>query len=131
MDNRCRGCGTKSEELKTSIRKETFCPTCWELYLRSAPWGKLEIFIAVAKGEETKDKYEEFLFRWLTHLWLKHKDELDMSDEERADIEAKAKEVGIFMEAPTKEQLVFEYKQKAQEKLNELKNKQEAVKKSV
>jgi Zn-finger nucleic acid-binding protein len=107
MSTKCTTCGIESEELKVSIFGEALCPKCWTAYKSWSAKGKLESFVAVAKGEEAKLDFEdsENFYKWLTHLWKHHKDSLVLSEDEYAEITAKAKEQGIFIErVPAEEQ---------------------------
>ena len=91
----CVNCGkTRGEFLKTAYG-ELLCEDCWDDYICSDA-GKLEYFIGFCREDYHPDEFDaDFVYEAVKN-WKLNSNMLDLTPQQIAEIETKARELGIF-----------------------------------
>lgn len=95
MNNLCDKCFAPSFNRLLNAFGALLCEDCWDEYI-STPEGKVEYLIGIAKAEYPATEFDEGFLRFAAIQWQKNRSQLDMSDEEIADIENKLKQIKIL-----------------------------------
>ena len=71
------------------------CEDCWDGYICSDT-GKLEYLIGICSGELPVEEFDAEFLGEVAMSWMIHYSMLDMTPQQRYEIEQKAKELGIL-----------------------------------
>lgn len=95
MNNLCDKCGTSSFNRILNAYGALLCEECWDEYI-CTPEGKVEYLVGIAKADYPASEFDaDFLIYALTQ-WHKNRNQLDMSDDEIAEIEDKLKLIKLM-----------------------------------
>ncbi len=91
----CANCGkTRGEFLKTAYG-DMLCEDCWDDYICSDA-GRLEYFIGFCREDYHPDEFDaDFVYEAVKSYKINY-NLLDLTDEQRAELEQKAKELGLL-----------------------------------
>lgn len=92
---RCANCDkTKGEFLKTAYG-DFLCEDCWDEYICSDT-GKLEYLIGICREDYPMSDFDAEFLGEVARSWMIHYNMLDLTPQERFEIEEKAHELGIL-----------------------------------
>ena len=91
----CINCGkTKGEFLKTAYG-DFLCEDCWDDYINTDN-GRLEYLIGICNGDYPADEFDAEFLGTVVISYMTHYDLLDLTEEQRLELEKKAKELGLL-----------------------------------
>ena len=83
------------DELNKTAYGDYLCDYCWSDYICSEA-GKHEYLIGICKGEYPVSDFDADFLGEVANSWRKHNRSLEFLPSERAEIEIKARELGIL-----------------------------------
>ena len=93
---KCANCDkTRSKSFIMTAYGEILCEDCWDNYICTEA-GMLEYLIGIYKGELPIEEFDADFLCSVAKSWLANNEALDLTDEKRAEIEDKVKELGIL-----------------------------------
>ena len=95
MNNLCDKCFTPSSGRILNAYGALLCEECWDEYI-CTPEGKVEYLIGIAKADYPASEFEADFICYAVIQWHKNRNQLDMSDEEIAEIEDKLKQTKLL-----------------------------------
>ena len=91
----CINCGkTKGEFFKTAYG-DTLCAECWDNYINTDN-GRLEYLIGICYGDLPIEEFDAEFLGTVAISYMTHYDLLDLTEEQRLELEKKAKELGLL-----------------------------------
>jgi recombinational DNA repair protein (RecF pathway) len=93
---RCANCDKilGGDSFKTAYG-DWLCEDCWDDYICSEA-GRLEYLIGICNGELYVEEFDAEFLAEVAVSWMTHYNLLDLTAEQLAEIEQKAKELGIL-----------------------------------
>lgn len=92
---RCDKCGEANAELLRTAYGDRLCEDCWDEYICSDA-GKLEYLIGICCGDLPLEEFDADFLCSVAKSWIVNNKLLNLTDEQRAELEEKAKELGIL-----------------------------------
>ncbi len=91
----CVNCGkTRGELLKTAYG-DYLCEDCWDDYICSEA-GMLEYLIGICRGDYPAEEFDAEFLGEVVKSYMINYDKLDLTEEQRLELEGKAKELGLL-----------------------------------
>lgn len=92
---RCANCDkTRGEFLKTAYG-DFLCGDCWDDYINTDV-GRLEYLIGICNGDYPASEFDAEFLCEVAKSWMINYNMLDFTPRQRAEIEEKARELGIL-----------------------------------
>lgn len=91
----CANCEENKVELLKTAYGDYICEDCWDDYICSDA-GRLEYFIGFCKEDYHPDEFDADFVYETVKSWKTHYQMLDLTPTERAEIEIKARELGLL-----------------------------------
>jgi recombinational DNA repair protein (RecF pathway) len=93
---RCANCDKTlgGDSFKTAYG-DWLCEDCWDEYINTEA-GRLEYLIGICAGDLPVDEFDAEFLCEVAKSWMIHYNMLDFTPQQRAEIEEKARELGIL-----------------------------------
>jgi DNA-directed RNA polymerase subunit RPC12/RpoP len=91
----CIKCNRKVDDLFESLYGETMCEYCWDDYLMTDK-GKVEYLVGIVRGDYPMDYFDADFLGHVATCWRRYIYEINLTDDEMAEIEAKAVALGLL-----------------------------------
>ncbi len=92
---RCVNCDRADGEFLKTAYGDMLCEDCWDDYICSEA-GKLEYLIGICCGDLPLEEFDADFLGSVAASYMTHYHLLDLTDEQRAELEKKAKELGLL-----------------------------------
>ena len=91
----CANCDTHDKNLLKTVYGDYLCEDCWDDYICSDV-GMVEYMISIVKGECPVEEFDAEFLGAVANSWKIHYSMLDFTPIERAELENKARELGLL-----------------------------------
>lgn len=91
----CIKCNRKVDTTFESLYGETMCEFCWDDYLMTDK-GKVEYLVGIVRGDYPMDYFDADFLGHVATCWRRYIYEINLTDDEIAEIEAKAEALGLL-----------------------------------
>jgi hypothetical protein len=91
----CANCDEHRKELLKTAYGDFLCEDCWDDYICSEA-GKLEYLIGICREDYPASDFDADFLGEVAVSWKRHFNLLDLTPQERFEIEQKAHELGIL-----------------------------------
>lgn len=91
----CIKCNRKVDDLFESLYGETMCEYCWDDYLMTDK-GKVEYLVGIVRGDYPMESFDADFLGHVAVCWRRYIYEINLTDDEIAEIEAKAEALGLL-----------------------------------
>ena len=91
----CIKCNRKVDDLFESLYSETMCEYCWDDYLMTDK-GKVEYLVGIVRGDYPMKHFDADFLGHIAVCWRRYIYEINLTDDEIAEIEAKAEALGLL-----------------------------------
>lgn len=91
----CANCDTHHKELLKTAYGDYLCVDCWDDYICTDA-GRLEYLIGICRGDYPASDFDSDFLGEVAVSWMKNKNTLDLTPIERAELEEKARELGLL-----------------------------------
>jgi hypothetical protein len=91
----CAECDTHRRDLIKTAYGDYLCEDCWDDYINSDA-GRLEYLIAICNEESFVDEFDADFLIGVAKSWMLNFSALDLTPQERYDLEQKARKLGIL-----------------------------------
>jgi hypothetical protein len=91
----CANCDTHHKELLKTAYGDFLCVDCWDDYI-CTDTGRLEYLIGICRGDYPVDDFDADFLGEVAESWMTHYYMLDLTPSERAELEDKARKLGIL-----------------------------------
>lgn len=95
MNNLCDKCGTPASDMILNVYGALLCEECWDEYI-CTPEGKVEYLVGIAKADYPASEFDADFLGFALVQWYKNRNQLDISDDEIAEIENKLKQINLM-----------------------------------
>jgi hypothetical protein len=91
----CANCDAHRKELLKTAYGDFLCEDCWDDYINTEA-GRLEYLIGICNGDYPADDFDAEFLGEVAVSWMINYSKLDLTIQERFDIEQKARELGLL-----------------------------------
>lgn len=91
----CAICDTRHKELLKTAYGDYICEDCWDDYINT-PTGRLEYLIGICNGDYPASDFDAEFLGEVAVSWISHRNFLNYTPQELANIEGKARELGLL-----------------------------------
>jgi hypothetical protein len=92
---RCANCEENKVELLKTAYGDYICEDCWNEYINT-DIGRLEYLIGICNGDYPKEDFDADFLGSVVVSWMINYSMLDLTPQERFDIEEKARKLGLL-----------------------------------
>lgn len=91
----CANCEENKVELLKTAYGDYICEDCWNEYINTET-GKLEYLIGICNGDYPMEDFDADFLGSVVVSWMINYSMLDLTPQERFDIEEKARKLGLL-----------------------------------
>ena len=91
----CATCDTHHKELLKTAYGDYICVDCWDDYICTDA-GRLEYLIGICREDYPASDFDADFLGEVAVSWMKNRNMLDLTPIERAELEEKARELGLL-----------------------------------
>ena len=91
----CDDCGARRKELLKTAYGDYICEDCWDKYICTNA-GKLEYLIGICREDYPAEDFDAEFLGEVAVSWRTNHNMLDLTPQEKIEIETKAKELGLL-----------------------------------
>jgi hypothetical protein len=91
----CANCDTHRKELLKTAYGDYICEDCWDEYINTEA-GRLEYLIGICRGDYPASEFDADFLGEVAKSYMINYNMLDFTPMEMAELEAKARELGIL-----------------------------------
>lgn len=92
---RCACCNKNRGEFLKTAYGDYLCENCWDDYINTET-GRLEYLIGICRGDYPADEFDSEFLGEVAKSYMINYNMLDFTPQQRAEIEEKARELGIL-----------------------------------
>ena len=91
----CANCDSHRKELLKTAYGDFLCEDCWDDYINTEA-GKLEYLIGICNDDYPIDEFDTEFLGEVAVSWMTHYHMLDLTPQQRFELEEKARKLGIL-----------------------------------
>ena len=91
----CANCGEKNCDLLRTAYGDQLCEDCWDDYICSEA-GRLEYLIGICYGDLPIEEFDADFLCGVAKSWQLHNQDLGLTEEQNAELEEKARKLGLL-----------------------------------